>query len=252
MISMITCTKNPIAQVTHEKNMCKTVGTKFEYILIDASKGDFGIAAGYNYGVSKAHGDILVFMHDDIFSMKFNWGQVLEQKFQNDPYLGAVGIAGTQYLFKDKYSWTAAGRPFIKGRIVHHLENGDFFASVYSPENGDFEVVACDGLFFAVRASLFNNIWFDEKTFTRKSFYDLDLCMQIRATHRIITTSDIVIKHRSPGTFDKEWHSFGKSFLDKYTDLLPTSCVSNEPDPNNYAGIQCIDLKGKAPMETIV
>jgi GT2 family glycosyltransferase len=233
-----------------ERNVYKTIGTQCEYLLIDGSN-NASIAAAYNHGVNLSHGDILVFIRDDAYFMKPNWGQILINKFMQDQWLGIVGVAGSQYLYQDKPSLTAAGRPFIKGRVVHHLQNGDFFAVVYSQENGDFEVVACDGVFFAIRADLFSRIAFDEYTFTGDCFYDIDICMQARHTNRIIVTTDIVVKRRSQALFDKSWQIFGGQFIQKWATELPASTVDAVPDPENFQSTICVDLKGKYPIETI-
>lgn len=251
MISIITCYRHPVLQAIQERNARKTVGTECEFIGIDGSCGK-SIASAYNEGKSRAKGDFLVFIPEDALFMKMNWGISLEQRFNADPLLGLIGIAGTQFLFQDKYSWTAAGRPFIKGRIVYHLENGDFFAVVFSPENGDFEVVACDGSFMALRAELFDRISFDETIFDGDYFHDLDLSMQVSLVARQIITTDIVLKRRTQNVFDKRWHHYGELFLKKHSELLPVSCVEEVPDPAKFISSKCVNLKGKAPMETIL
>ena len=250
MISVIVCSRNPIAQSIQERNVQKTIGTECEYLLIDGST-NISIAAAYNHGVSQAQGDIIVFIPEDVYFMKMNWGRILEAKFFNDPWLGVVGVAGTQYMYADKCSITAAGRPFIKGRVVHHLQNGDFFAVVYSQENGDFEVVACDGVFMAVRQQLFQSIAFDSTNFNTQHFFDIDFCMQARQTNRVIVTTEIVVKRRSQAVYDKAWTECGTVFLNKWENHLPASTVDNTPDPANFLSTQCVNLKGKTPIETI-
>jgi hypothetical protein len=250
MISVITCWKRPEAQTIQERNIQKTIGTAFEYIMIDGSSG-ISLAAAYNQGIAQAQGDIVVFVPEDVLFMKPNWGTVLEHKFATDPWLGMVGVAGSQFLYSDKYSWTAAGRPFIKGRIVQHLENGDFFAVVFSNENGDFPVIVCDGTFMAVKAAVFQTAIFDEQVFNGSYFYDLDFCMQINRNYRLIISTEIVIKKRSQNAFDKVWNYYGEQFLIKHAASLPLSCADALPDPNNFISSQVVNLKGKAPIETI-
>jgi len=249
MISVITCCRHPLPQSIQEKNIARTVGVPYEYLPIDGSNHASN-AALLNYGISLAKGDIVVFMADDAYSMKYNWGTVLEQKFA-DPHVACVGVAGTQYLFPNTPSLTAPGRPFIKGRIVYHLQNGDFFAVVYSPENGDFDVVACDGVFMAVRAELLAKAWFDQDTFDGEHLADIDLCMQLNTFGKIIVTTDIVIKKRSQIQFDKVWHEYSRRFLEKWSFRLPAYCSTTAPDPQHILHSQCVDLRGKAPMETI-
>jgi len=251
MISVITCARNPASQTIQERNVAKTAGTRHEYLLYDNSSGEYNLASVYGYAVSQAKGDILVYIHDDVFFMKPGWGDVIERKFAADPSLGCIGVAGTQYLFADNASLTAAGRPFIKGRIIHDLQNGDFFAVVFSQENGDFEVVACDGFFMAVRKDLFGQVQFDCTTFDRNSFYDLDLCMQIRQTHRIMITTEIVLKKRTNMVYDKSWQECGKLFLEKWAGHLPAACTGEVPNPVNRPSTQIVNLKGKVPQEII-
>ena len=231
MISIITCARNPRSQTKQERNIAKTVGTEHEYLLYDNSSGVYSFASVYNQGATQARGDILVFIYDDVFFMKPGWGKVLEMKFANDKNLGLVGVAGSQYLFNDNPSLTAAGRPFIKGRIIHDLQNGDFFAVVFSQENGNFEVVACDGLFMAIPRALFGTVWFDVQTFDKEQFHDLDICMQLRRNYRIIVTTEIVVKKRSATVFDKNWQDYGKRFLEKWAAELPATCTDASPPP---------------------
>ena len=105
--------------------------------------------------------------------------------------------AGTQYLFAEPPAWVAPGRPFIRGRVVHETDEGSrFYLTVFSWEQGDVDVVAVDGLFFAIRKSLFSHVPFDrEAVFDGFHFYDIDICMQVRRTHRIVVTPDISVKH---------------------------------------------------------
>ena len=38
-----------------------------------------------------------------------------------------IGIAGTQYLLAEAPGRVAAGRPFIKGQVIHETDNGNAF-----------------------------------------------------------------------------------------------------------------------------
>lgn len=251
MISVISYCRHPESNAVQKGNVAKTVGAEYEYMVIDGSKGPFRIASAYNWAITQMKGDIAVFLHDDCYFMNMNWGPALAGKFAVDPRLGVAGVAGTQYLFADKHSWTAAGRPFIKGRIVYHLQNGDFFAVVFSNEKGDYDVVACDGCFMAVRADLFKSVRFDDQTFGGASFYDLDFCLQVRNRARLIITSDVTVKKRSQTVYDDEWNSAGRLFLQKHAQRLPASCAETVPDPARFVSSQMVNLKGKYSMETI-
>jgi hypothetical protein len=252
MISIISYCRHPESNAVQKGNVAKTVGAGYEYLVIDGSRGPYRIAPAYNWAVTRAKGDLLVFLHDDCYFMNTNWGAPLVAKFAADPSLGVVGVAGTQYLFADKSSWTAAGRPFVKGRIVYHLQNGDFFGVFFSNEKGDRDVVACDGCCMAVRAELFKSLRFDEQTFQGANFYDIDFCLQARNSGaRLIVTNGMTVKKRSQPDFDDEWQKAGDLFLRKHAKALPASCVDTVPDPAHFLSSQMMDLKGKYSMETI-
>jgi hypothetical protein len=251
MITVIISARNPVPESTLERNVRKTAGAPIELFMINNSEGKNGLASVYNFGAARSRGEILVFMHDDAFFMTEGWGPILEALFAQDPYLGVVGVAGTQYLFRDNCSWTAAGRPFIKGRIVHDLQNGDFFATLFSPDRESCEVVACNGVFFAVRRTLLTQFGFDEKTFDSFYFHEMDFCMQARKNWRIMITADILVKHRSMGTYDKTWQRYGQIFLNKWASDLPASCTAAVPDPANSVPAAKASLKGKVDQRTI-
>jgi glycosyltransferase involved in cell wall biosynthesis len=251
MISMVVCSKQPPDWTLHQRNVAKTAADSIEYLRIDNRDPRQGICSVYNRGIAQARGDIVVFMHEDAFFMEKGWDTVLEKKF-NDPSIGLLGVAGTQYLFAGHPGWVAAGRPFIRGKVIHETNNGEIFhLTVFSWDDTDSEVVATDGLFFAVRKSLFNHIGFDEAAFDGFHFYDLDICMQVRKTHRLIVTPDIIIKHQSGGSFDALWQRYAQRFRDKYRHALPAACIDTVPDLSKRVPFENFDLKGKVPQVTI-
>jgi hypothetical protein len=251
MISVIVCSRREPDDSIHEQNLRKTAGADIEYIRIDNRDNQYNLSSAYNCGVSLAHGTILVFMHEDAFFMEGNWASVLERKFSQEQ-IGLVGVAGTQYLFADNPGWVVAGRPYIRGHVIHELNNGETYTlTVFNWERPDSSVVAVDGLFFAVRASLFNTIRFDDSTFDAFHFYDIDICMQVRKTHQLIVTWDLLIKHQSGGSFDDQWKKYAYRFCEKYRMVLPASTASTVPDLKRRVSFENFDLKGKAPQITI-
>ncbi len=251
MISVVTCYKSPMQQTLQERNIAKTVGMKHEYLALDGTAPSTNFAAAYNQAALHARGDLIVFLEHDCFFMNERWGGSLSAKFAADPKLGIAGVAGTQYLFADKCSWTAAGKPYVKGRIVYHLQNDDFFATVFSTEKADSPVVACDGCFMAVRKDLFSRCRFDDTTFSGQYFYDLDFCLQARGSATIIVTNGVTIKRRVQPLFDEEWRAAGEAFLRKNQALLPASCIDSVPDPARLTASSVVDLKGKISSSTI-
>ncbi|MBN1129031.1 MAG: hypothetical protein JXA71_08595 [Chitinispirillaceae bacterium] len=248
---MVVCSKQDPSWTLHERNVSKTAAGEVEYLRIDNREPRRSICAAYNRGVAQARGDIMVFMHEDAFFMEKGWNTRLTTKFC-DPSIGLVGVAGTQYLFREHPGWVAAGRPFIKGKVIHETAKGEnFHLTVFSWDDRDAEVVAVDGLFFAIRASLFPAIRFDEETFDGFHFYDLDICMQVRRTHRLIVTPDIIIKHRSGGSFNTSWQEYAKRFMLKYRNALPAGCTDTVPDLARRIPFENFDLKGKVSPDTL-
>lgn len=247
MISIVCCSRKDPSWDLHYRNVNRTASIAPEYIRIDNRQNFYSLCSAYNEGVSKASGDIIVFMHEDAYFMEQGWDTVLNNKF-SDPSIGLVGVAGTQYLSKFSGAWVSAGRPFIRGRVIHELQNGATQTlTVFNWDKNDCDVVAVDGLFFAIRKDLFSSIRFDDKTFDTFHFYDMDICLQILASHRLIVTWDLMIKHFSGGSFDAQWREYEQLFLKKWAQCLPVSVSSQVPDFQNPIPFENYDLKGKVP-----
>jgi hypothetical protein len=75
MLSVIVCSAKDPAWTVHERNISKTIGTSFEYCRIDNRGKTTGICAAYNKGVNRAAGDILVFVHEDVFFSRTGVGE---------------------------------------------------------------------------------------------------------------------------------------------------------------------------------
>ncbi len=218
MISVIVCSNSDQNWDKHRRHVELTIGFPHEYIRIDNTGGRHSLCSAYNEGVSRAHGQLCVFMHEDVFFLTPAWGPVLWRKFVN-PRVGMVGVAGSKLLLPGNPRWFAAGAPFIQGQVLHQ-DKDNIVYSVYSRPVTDSEVAAIDGLFMAIRKKLFESISFDEQTFDGFHLYDSDICMQVRRTHKIISTCDILVKHYSKGAFNEVWKRYAEKFLRKYQDEL--------------------------------
>jgi len=252
MISVIVCSQKDPQWLVHRNHIARSIGSHYEYIAIDNRKNEKGICAAYNEGVSRARGDICVFVHEDVFFVTQSWGKVLLDTFANNEECGMVGVAGTQFLFAHNPFWAAAGRPFIHGKVIHENKKSDKrILTVFSRDEIDTQVVALDGLFFAVRRSLFDTISFDEKTFDQFHFYDLDIGMQVQNTHTLLCTKDILVKHLSGGSFNEKWRAYAVLFLRKYKKQLPFSCSNKVPDPSRRIDFESFDLDTMVKPEMV-
>ncbi len=248
MISVIVCSRTPRkeSETLHMKMIKATIGVAHEYICIDNSKSTYSLCSAYNAGVNASTGDLCLFLHDDVFCMEQGFGKILEKKFLDNHNLGCVGLAGTNYLPAHTASWVTAGRPFIAGAILHELDSKQIL-TVYSDVQTDVPAVVVDGLFFAIPKKLFETIRFDEITFNGFHGYDLDICMQIRKTHAIIVTRDILVKHKSGGTYSSAFETYQVRFLAKYAQELPASCTTETPNPATRIGFKSFDITDRLP-----
>ncbi len=246
MISVIVCSRREPAWDLHERNIAATIGVDYEYIRIENTTSPRGICAVYNEGAQKARYECVVFVHEDVFFMEQGWGKVLLGKFTN-AHIGLVGVAGTEVLYGSDLRWHIAGQPHIKGRLVHEIPTHSLFVlTVYSWDKTDAEVVVADGLFLAMRKSLFSTIRFDDATFKAFHFYDFDICMQVRTSHSCIVTWDILVKHFSGGKNDPTWHDAAALFKEKYAGELPALTPGISLPKSFGPPAQNFDLSGKA------
>lgn len=254
MISAILCSRSPSAFEHVRRNLLRTAGdVDLEVIRIDNSTNQLGICQAYNKGVEQAKGNYLVFLHEDVYHLEFGWGIRLLRKYQSEPLVGVVGVAGSQILFGEPPLWSWIGRPWLFGKVVHELDRGErFFMTVFSPDSGDREVVALDGCWFSARRSVFETVQFDEKTFPGFHFYDIDFCLQARQHWKVIATTDILVKHLSPGSFDESWQKASQDFRLKWSRDLPIAVAGIEIPRTRGADFFNVNLKGKIPQATLI
>ena len=253
MISVVVCSRLPKENDEHARNIARTIGCNFEYIRIDNTANRYGICEAYNIGAKRASGNVTVFVHEDVFFMEPGWGPKLLAKYEADDRLGLVGVAGAQYLDETLPFWPGSGRPFVRGRVVHQIdENDKFYMTIYHRDWADTEVVAVDGLFLAIRSAVLKYIQFDAHTFDKFHLYDMDICMQVGRTHKVIVTYDILCKHLSRGSFNDVWRHYAEKFTTKYAAELPKACIDQRPPPNNPDTFECVDLRGRIPRDHLI
>ncbi|NLB63648.1 MAG: hypothetical protein GX801_06015 [Fibrobacter sp.] len=259
MISVVICSVESSAADLVRRNAMRTAGTlakpftDMEFIIIDNNQDPRGICAVYNEGARRAQGDILLFMHEDVFFMDFNWGNILEEKFANNPELGVLGLAGSQILNATPPFWPWFGDPYLAGRIVHEINDGkDFFIMPYGADNNDKRVLVADGLWLAVRRQAWEKHPFDEETFKNFHFYDLDLCMQMYPQYQVVVSSEILVKHLSQGSFGPVWEQEAELFLEKWGHKLPLSVPGISIPQQRGPMPVSVNIKGQISQQTIV
>ena len=233
MISIIICSQHPIIQESLKLNIRDTIGVDYEIIHIDNSQHKFSIFEAYNKGVEKARGEFLCFMHEDVVYHSNNWGFVVEQHLAL-PFVGAIGVAGG-CVIPNIMDWR-----FLEYQSVYLIQGAytDEEKPLYyisspamSIKKTSLNVVASlDGVWICIRRELFRQIRFDETTFHEFHMYDTDICMQINKLGLgIFVTYDILLEHKSMGSFSDRYLANLKIFHNKWKKDLPMVKGMNMP-----------------------
>lgn len=178
------------------------------------------LCEGYNRGIEKSTGDVLIFSHDDIeFIVPDFWWRLRKHLGSFD----MVGVAGTTLLSGPM--WGQSGMPFVHGLVVHKIDGGKLRINCYDVNLGEMctpAIQAVDGVFFAVRRRVINEVHFDEETFDGFHFYDLDFSYRVHlAGFKIGVCRDLTLIHDSFGGFDSVWEYYAYLFATKYKGVIP-------------------------------
>lgn len=227
MISIIICSCNQNDLTNVKKCIEQTIGVPYEIIAIDNRDNKYNIFSAYNEGIKNAQGDILCFMHEDLFFHTQDWGKLLECHLKNEN-VGLVGVFGAHFM-PDCYPVTYWCNP-CSGRLLQGSNNRTDKYSVgvlqkYESPQGDaneVEVVVMDGLWLCGNRSLFDKIKFDAETFNGFHCYDLDICMQsLMIGKKNIVVNDILIEHKSIGQVNDVFFIYLKKWYEKWQEVLP-------------------------------
>ena len=223
MISIIICTKHGRIPIKLKDNITSTIGCDYEIVCIDNSENHYSIFQAYNKGVSLAKGDILCFMHDDIHILTPNWGKLVKQHLCDK--VGLIGVIGNHLLPNCPASWwtTSMRSGHIIQRNLTDDRSYDILFDLYKSSSLNYsEVVTIDGLWFCMPKKIFEEVHFDEKTFSGFHCYDSDICMQtLMMGYSVRTIFDITIEHYSIGSLDKQFFAQRQLWYEKWEQHLP-------------------------------
>jgi len=210
--SVIVCSVNPwyFAQV----------GTHFERLLAKVPHEIIGIhdarslAEGYNRGLLRARGDIVVFSHDDMTFLDRQFAQKISARMQSWDVLGFAGASRLIYP-----AWFAAAE-HLHGAVCHASRR---YASCLSltiygaqdwPVTGGIEVL--DGLCIITRHEVATAVGFDSDTFDSWHLYDCDFSFAAHlAGYKIGVCCDIPYIHASTSVQGNQ-STFNSDIYQKY------------------------------------
>jgi len=227
MLSIIICSINPTLLNQLSENIESKVGVDYEIIAHDNRETNWGICKVYNHCAEKAKYDYLVFCHEDILFHTENWGQNLVNHLKNKE-IGLVGIAGG--IFKSKFHsswWLSTDTINLKRINIRQTAKNKSSLDYYNPENETYsDVVAIDGVFMACRKDIWKKNNYDEATFPKFHFYDLDFSFQIIQNKKIVVVYDILLEHFSVGSYNSDWIVAAEKFTEKWKKKLPASTIN--------------------------
>ncbi len=227
MISIIVCSINPEKFSSITKNYTDLMGEEpFEIIGIHDAKS---LCEGYNRGIQKSTGDILIFSHDDIEILSRDFVTRLKSHLEN---FDIFGLAGTDWVVDG--CWVSAGFPYLYGQVVDRDKDVfvvscyDFCETAYQGKVAEEGIKMLDGLFFAVKRSVVQKVLFDENNFDGFHCYDSDFTYSaFLAGFSLAVCNDIAVIHYSDSLFDEAFQHYNQRFIAKHAATL------SAPEPSS-------------------
>lgn len=183
-----------------EKNIEETIGGISYEIIRMYNPGKMAICKAYNMGATKAKYKNLLFIHEDILLQTNNWGELLINHLE-EQNTGVLGLAGSNYVPIAPSSWSVINTYYTFGNVNKHVNQT---MGNDQPRTSKNKAFAVDGVFLAVKKTVFKKFLFDESL---KGFhgYDTDFSLRIATKFNNYVLGDIFIKHFSKGNLDKTW-----------------------------------------------
>jgi len=199
MISVIVSSHNLPIFSNFSKSLEKTIGVAYEIIKIP-NPGLMSICEAYNLGASKAKYDYLLFVHEDVLFHSNKWGTRLINHLDKENN-GIIGLAGSNYVPASPSAWSVISCKYTFGNVNKVLEKN---INQTKGANEIQSVFALDGVFMAIKKSLYKEFLFNENI---KGFhgYDTDFSLRVATKYKNYIVGDILIEHFSKGHPNKVW-----------------------------------------------
>ena len=211
----------------------QTIYPSVETILLDNREKRFSSAASaLNFGAEKASGEVIVFMHQDVYL----WGADILENYYNflidkpDAIAGLAGVAEADE--KNYYDFCETKERLHRGILT----NGEIMPAI-----------SLDECMFAMRKSLWQKLKFDEIACNNWHFYGADICFNNLLSggkNYIFSTADAC--HESGGnSLNGLFRKALKAIVKKYKGKLPricTTCVNIKCSSFSYFKYCCIAI----------
>ena len=235
--SVVICSVNAL-KFTHASECYEQIlaGLPHEIIGIHDARS---LAEGYNRGLRRARGNIIIFSHDDVLILDPDFGQKISHRLRN---FDILGFAGTRRIVSEY--WWHAGLPWSSGAVAMPFEGKKLFLNHWNPEPWPVVdgIQGIDGLCIIARREVAEEIGFDEATFDGFHLYDLDFSFSAwRTGKKLGVCCDIPVIHASIGSYNKEHAHYASLFIKKHRDALPGN--ASKIDRNKGAGVAFPDYR---------
>ncbi|MHA1729903.1 MAG: glycosyltransferase [Promethearchaeota archaeon] len=141
----------------------------FELILLDNRDSRYNsAAAAWNYGGSKANGDYIMFVHQDIWLGSNSWLKETGKILKSLPDLGLAGVAG---MSENGRNWTERSRSAVSTLLLKTKGN------IQKIE----EVQTLDECLMIIPRSIFTIQKFDENLFDGWDYHGVDYCLSVKS-----------------------------------------------------------------------
>jgi tetratricopeptide (TPR) repeat protein len=189
------------------------------------------LCEGYNRGIRRATGEIVVLSHDDIEILTTDFADRLRAHLSRHDVLG---VCGTSRLIQP--GWMVAGWPYLHGLVAFHDDEAAKYRVLVldGAVRSTGALVALDGMFIATRREVLARVPFDEATFDGFHLYDLDFSFSCqRAGFDVAVANDLTMIHYTyedaPG-YNEALNRYARKFAAKYAGVLKLE----QPGPNEF------------------
>ena len=225
-ISVVICSIRPERfERVHAGYAERLAGVEHEIIGVHDARS---LCEGYNRGMRRARGDVLVFSHDDLeLACPDFAARLLRHLDQFD----VVGVAGATRAVAG--SWLQAGWPHIHGQVgMPGSAPGRVSVTAYQLQGSATPgAQALDGVLVAASREAAQRTGWDEATFDGWHFYDADFVYSAwRSGVRTAIAHDLLVVHDSHGSFGEDWMRYREKFRRKHHATLPQETPAGQPE----------------------
>jgi glycosyltransferase involved in cell wall biosynthesis len=230
MISVIVCSIDSKLVRVLKENIRKTIGVKYEIIVIDNLKHKFSISSAYNIGAHKAKYEFLCFIHEDILFHTMMWGTNLIAHLSKKE-ISLIGILGCLVKTKAPSGVYIPLDSIYRVNQIQRTKDNLLVHYYLNPNSESYsEVRILDGMFLATTKENHKLYCFDEVHLKGFHAYDIDFSLGQTMNGKVIVIYDILIEHLSFGGNTKMWIEAQLAVSKKWKDILPTyvSCTKED------------------------